>query len=110
MQAQDLEIFNQMPFFFWVKDRDGRYIWVNNALAELANGKIFGKTDNELPWAENADKLKAADRQVLETGKAQFIHEYVDESGRGKVTLNVCKFVGELDGQRCAFGISFVIE
>lgn len=70
----------------------------------------MGKTDYELPWAENVEKLRAVDQQVLETGRTQFIHEYVDDSGQGKVTLNVCKFVDELDGSRCAFGISFVID
>jgi hypothetical protein len=34
----------------------------------------------------------------------------VDESGQGKATLSVCKFVGELDGKKCVFGVSFVIE
>jgi PAS domain-containing protein len=108
MNTKDLEIFNKMPFFFWVKDDEGKYIWANNALVELANGEIVGKTDRELPWSENADTLKAADRRVLETGKTQFIHEYVDEPGKGKITLNVCKFAEELDGNKCAFGISVI--
>ena len=110
MKTHDLEIFNEMPFFFWVKDSNGRYIWANRALADLANGEIVGKTDDELPWSANAETLRNVDRQVLETGTAQFIHEYVDESGRGNVKLNVCKFVGELEGEKCAFGISFVID
>lgn len=110
MQVQDLEIFNEMPFFFWVKDPAGRYIWANKAVTDLANGEIIGKKDDELPWAENAEKLREADTQVLETGQTQYIHEYVDDSSKGRVTLNVCKFVWELEGQRCAFGISFVID
>jgi len=110
MQSKDLEIFNEMPFFFWVKDPEGRYIWGNRAITALAKGNIIGKTDSELPWSENAEALRAADNQVLETGETQYLHEYVDESGRGKATLNVCKFIGELDGQRCTFGVSFVIE
>jgi len=110
MNAKDLEIFNKMPFFFWVKDEEGKYIWANNALSELANGEIVGKTDRELPWSKNSETLRAADRQVLETGKAEFIHEYVDESDEGKITLNVCKFAEEFDGNKCAFGISFVID
>ena len=110
MTSNELEVFNEMPFFFWVKDSEGRYIWVNKAIEDLANGEILGKTDDELPWAENAGKLREADNKVLETGKTQYIHEYVDDSSKGKVTLNVCKFAGELDGQKCAFGISFVID
>ena len=46
MQAKDLEAFNEMPFFFWVKDEEGRYIWVNHALNEKAGVDLTGKTDN----------------------------------------------------------------
>ena len=108
--SQNLEIFNQMPFLFWVKDEEGVYIWGNQAISDLAGWDVVGKTDAELPWADNAEALRADDNQVLKTGKPIFAHEYVDESSRGKATLNVCKFVGELDGKKHAFGISFVID
>ncbi len=36
MQMKDLEIFNEMPFLFWVKDEDGRYLWGNKAISQLA--------------------------------------------------------------------------
>ena len=110
MQIKDLEVFNEMPFLFWVKDEDGRYLWGNRAISRLAKEEVIGKTDHELLWAENAEALRAVDQQVLETGKTRFLHEYVDKSGHGKVTLNVCKFVGELDGQKSVFGVSFIIE
>jgi PAS domain-containing protein len=110
MRIKDLEIFNEMPLFFWVKDEEGRYIWGNRAISQFAGEEMVGKTDHELPWADQADALRALDKQVLETGKARFLHEYVDESGHGKATLSVCKFVGELDGRKCAFGVSFIIE
>jgi PAS domain-containing protein len=110
MNAKDLEIFNVMPFLFWVKDEEGRYIWGNRAISEIAKQDIIGKKDAELPWAANAEALRADDKKVLETGKPIFVHEYVDDSSRGKITLSVCKFIGELDGKKHAFGISFVIE
>ncbi len=108
MQIKDLEIFNEMPFFFWVKDEEGGYLWGNRAISQMAKEDIIGKTDHELPWADNADALRAVDKQVLETGKPSFLHEYVDKPS--KATLSVCKFVGEFDGKRCAFGVSFIIE
>ena len=110
MQTGELEIFNEMPFFFWVKDPEGRYVWGNRAICELAKGDSIGKTDSELPWAGNAEALTKVDKPVLETGETRFLHEYVDDSGHGKATLNVCKFIGELDGRRCTFGISFIIN
>lgn len=108
MKSEDLEIFNQMPFLFWAKDEESRYIWGNRAINQLAGGSVVGKSDSELPWAENAASLVAHDRQVLEAGKPVFTNEHVDSPDN--VTLSVCKFPGELDGIRCTFGISFVIE
>ncbi len=108
MKSKDLEIFNQMPFLFWAKDEESRYIWGNRVINELAGGSVVGKMDSELPWAKNAAALVAHDRQVLEAGKPVFTNEHVDNPD--SVTLSVCKFPGELDGKRCTFGISFVIE
>jgi len=110
MNAKDLEIFNAMPFLFWVKDEEGRYIWGNRAISEIAKQDIVGKKDSELPGAANAEALCADDKKVLETGKPIFIHEHVHDSSRGKITLSVCKFIGELDGKKHAFGVSFEIE
>ena len=110
MEAKNLEMFNEMPFLFWVKDEHGKYLWGNRAISQLAGKDIVGKTDRELPWADNADALQANDKQVFETGKPSYLHEYVDKSSRGKATLNVCKWLGELDGKKRCFGISFVIE
>ena len=108
MQSRDLEIFNEMPFLFWAKDEESRYIWGNRVINQLAGRSVVGKTDSELPWAESADSLRANDRQVLEKGKPVFTNEHIDTPR--KATLSVCKFPGELDGKRCTFGISFVIE
>jgi len=108
MQVIDLEIFDQMPFFFWVKDEEGRYLWVNRALADMATEDIVGKKDSELPWVKDADALRAHDLKVLETGNPVFLHEYVAEPH--EANLSVCKFVGDFEGKRCAFGVSFVIE
>ena len=110
MQAKDLEIFNQMPFLFWVNDEDGVYIWGIQAISDLAGQDVVGKTDAELPWADNAEALRADDKQVMETGKSIFAHDFVDKSSRGNATPNVCKLVGELEGKKHAFGISFVID
>ena len=97
------------PITVSVKDKEGRYIWVNRALREMAQKDIIGKTDREMGWAADAEALRADDQKVLETGDTLYLHEYAHVPGRGKVTLNVCKFVGELDGKKGVFGISFVI-
>lgn len=110
MQSSQLEVFNAMPFLFWAKDEDSRYIWGNRVINDFAKQDVVGKTDAELPWTDNAEELRADDREVLRTGKPIFRHEYVDQSEKGEATLSVCKFLGELDGTKCVMGISFVIE
>ncbi len=36
MQIKDLEMFNEMPFLFWVKDEEGMYLLGNQAISKLA--------------------------------------------------------------------------
>ena len=110
MTSKELEVFNNMPFLFWVKNGEGVYIFANEEIRKLADGEIIGKTDYELPWAKDADKLREADREVLDSGKTQYIHEFVDEAGRGRIKLNVCKFAEDFEGKKCAFGISFEVK
>ena len=76
----------------------------------MAGEEVVGKTDAELTWSDNAEALRAADAEVLRSGEPSFIHEFVDQSAHGQATLNVCKFVGEFEGQQCVMGVSFVVE
>jgi len=110
MQRSQLEIFNAMPFLFWAKDAEGRYIWGNRVINDFAKQEVAGRTDDDLPWADNAEDLRADDREVLRTGQPVFRREFVDKSERGQATLSVCKFPGELDGEPCVMGVSFVID
>lgn len=109
MEAKDLEVFNAMPFFFWVKDEEGRYLWGNKTICEAAGENVAGKTDDELPWANNADTLRADDKRVFESGDPLFIHELAENSADQTIDLSVCKFIGNFEGKRCAFGVSFVV-
>ena len=110
MKIEDLQIFNEMPFLFWIKNRDGKYLWGNRAIANLAGEDVRGKTDAELAWSENAEELKADDLQVFQTGKPKYFHESVDKSNQGKAMLNVCKWLGDFEGTEQCFGISFTID
>lgn len=61
----------------WVKDRQGRYLWVNRAFlikyaldhpgvdGLVSTGKILGKTDYDLSSAFLADQFRLDDEQVL---------------------------------------------
>ncbi|MGI9404575.1 MAG: hypothetical protein ACR2OF_08740 [Hyphomicrobium sp.] len=43
MQIKDLEIFNEMPFLFWVKEEERRYLWGNRTISQLAKENLVGK-------------------------------------------------------------------
>lgn len=110
METKDLEIFNEMPFLFWVKDEEGKYLWGNRTISQLAGEDIVGKTDYELVWAENTEIIRSGDKQVFDSEEPRYLQEYVAKFNHGKATLNVCKWLGELDGSKRCFGISFIIE
>lgn len=107
MKSEELTPFLDVPFLFWFKDTGGTYKWGNHEIERLAGCQIAGRMDAELPWAANAQELREHDQQALDNGKAQFLHEYVDHSSEGTVTLSVCKWPGDLDGTQGTFGISF---
>ncbi|MEM9657366.1 MAG: PAS domain-containing protein, partial [Planctomycetota bacterium] len=78
MNADELRIIDEMPFLFWIKDREGKYLWGNRAIRELADEGVVGKTDDELPWSADAESLRADDNRVFETGEPLYVHETID--------------------------------
>jgi ketosteroid isomerase-like protein len=108
LKRKDLEIFNTIPVIFRVKDVEGRYLWVNRTLAEMAQQSIIGKTDYELHWTDDPQALSTEDQKVLETKKPLYVDEQIEFPGRGKVTLRVCKFAGEYEGKKCSLGIALL--
>jgi PAS domain S-box-containing protein len=63
---------DHLPGFAWMKDLEGRYVYLNKKEAELdvyRDGAI-GKTDSELWPAEIASAYRANDQQVITTRKA----------------------------------------
>lgn len=72
-------VMDTVPGAFWVKDRDCVFLGVNRALAERAGmepADLIGKSDFDMPWANGdpfgAEWYQKSDREVMESGKAQF--------------------------------------
>jgi hypothetical protein len=109
MRLSVLEPFKQVPFYFWVKDSNGVYLWGSTPMDRFAGGTVIGRTDVDfVPEAESvttAASLQANDRHVIETGEDLFTHERIEDAGN----LSVCKWPGELDGQPVTFGLSFLV-
>lgn len=58
----------------YIKNLDGKYIFVNDAVAELINMDpeyIINKTDEDLFDQETAEEIRRDDREVLESGKSR---------------------------------------
>ncbi|MEM9293716.1 MAG: ATP-binding protein [Acidobacteriota bacterium] len=58
---------------FW-KDQSSTYMGCNQSFARMVGlsspEDIVGRTDDELPWADEAERFRQADRQVIECGRA----------------------------------------
>ena len=72
-------VMDTIPGAFWVKDRDCVFVGVNRALADRAGlqpSQMVGKTDFDMPWADGdpygAAWYQARDREVMESGRAQY--------------------------------------
>jgi PAS domain S-box-containing protein len=55
---------DHLPGYAWIKDMEGRYVYVNETFLQLRNA--VGKTDAEL-WPELASTYRANDNHVIQT-------------------------------------------
>lgn len=70
------------PVVKFMKDRQGRYVYVNRRHQDLfgeSSGDWIGKTDHDLLPPEVADRLVEADRKVMETGAFQSFMESIPQ-------------------------------
>lgn len=79
-EAQIRAIFDNMPFFTWLKDPSGTYQMVNKPMADLAGlttQSFIGKTDHDL-WPDDiARKYTQDDETVINTGRQLLFEEKV---------------------------------
>ena len=71
-------IMDNCPAIVFLKDREGRYLYVNSGfevMAHLPPERVLGKTDFELFPHEQAAVFRANDLKVLETGSASAYEE-----------------------------------
>ena len=110
------ELLDALPdVLAWMKDRQGRYLWVNRAFRvqhslDHPSGhegasveRILGKTDYELSPAFLADQYRLDDEQVLEGHRIVNRLERVEES-RGTTTWHVTDKVPVVDAKGAIIG------
>lgn len=71
------QVIASIPGHVYLKDANGVYLYANDrpsGLDSLSDGDttgadFIGKTDDDFPWAEHAEKLREHDRRVMQTGE-----------------------------------------
>ncbi len=89
-EAQLRTILNNLPFWVWLKDVNGRFLMVNNLVIEdnpdlSSKDQFIGKTDSEISPPELANKYRSDDLQVMETLSPLFKEELVLVNGETKL-------------------------
>lgn len=78
-ERQKKAILDNIPDIAWLKDREGRYIVVNQRLAEAAARArpedVIGLTDHDIWPKDLADGYVADDREVMKNGGHKFVEE-----------------------------------
>lgn len=78
-------ILDSIPDIAWLKDRESRFIAVNEAFAGVSNKRpedLIGKTDLDIWPRDLAERYRADDREVMEAGRRKQVEEpLADEYG-----------------------------
>jgi PAS domain S-box-containing protein len=85
-EARLQAFFENSPNLVFIKDREGRYLYVNRGFKRalcVADEQVIGKRDDELFSAEQAAAFQANDRQVLQAGvPMEFEETALEEDGQ----------------------------
>ncbi len=117
LQASEVRFFsfmNNNPALAFVKDRDGRMLYMNNTCEQAWNmtlAQCEGKLDHELWHPEVAGRLRARDLDVLESGQAnRTVEEISLRNGRLLQLLSFRFPFADALGQRLLGGVSVDIS
>ena len=87
-QRQQKAILDNIPDIAWIKDKESRFIIVNEAFGKacgLAPEELKGKTDLDVWPPELAEQYRTDDKKVMSTGARKLIQELLKEkSGQTK--------------------------
>ncbi len=85
----------RVPVNIYLKDKQGAYLWCNPYVARtvgmVSNRDIIGKTDNDLPWHDQAEKLRQIDRRVMTCGALEYLERWPASNDIGQKTFLTSK-------------------
>ena len=83
------QVIDAFPGFVFVKDREGRFVVANQALADVYNmtvEELVGKTDADInPSAEEAERFRQDDLEVMDSLQEKLVPEEAVSDGAGNV-------------------------
>ena len=103
-------VLENLPAFIVCKDVEGRFVYVNDLFAKR-EGKtvadVLGKTDHELYGDERADRYRAEDLRIMESGELfEDVEETIDGDRRSYLQVRKAPlrdFQGDLIGIQAIF-------
>jgi len=85
-ELQQKAILNNIPDIAWLKDKDSKFIAVNDAFGRACGfspKEIIGKNDLDIWPPKLARKYRADDKEVMESGKRKCVEEQLaDKEGK----------------------------
>lgn len=81
-ELQQKAILNNIPDIAWLKDKDSRFIAVNEAFGKACGVKpdeIVGKTDLDFWPRELAERYRVDDKEVMKSGERKCVDEPFDD-------------------------------
>ena len=95
-------LLDNFPFLVWLKDADGHFLAVNQTFAQAcdcpSSELLIGKTDLDVWPRDLAEKYRADDRLVFDSGIAQSVEEPLEVNGR-RIWFETYKSRVLVDGQ-----------
>ena len=82
-QRQQKAILDNIPDIAWLKDRENRFIAVNEPFGKSCGFKpedLVGKTDFDIWPRDLAERYRADDKEVMESGKRKQVEEPLTDS------------------------------
>lgn len=81
-------VLEHLPDLLWMKDRNGSYLLVNEALARACGKKtseaVIGKTDKDIWPKDVSERFMSNDRRVFTARQSQLIDELIVDKGMMK--------------------------
>ncbi|MDY2629953.1 MULTISPECIES: sensor histidine kinase [unclassified Clostridium] len=86
---EDLEgILDKIPYLVWLKDKEGKFIYVNKSGAEnmgLAKDEMIGRSDYEILDYNMAKKCYETDASLMESNNDLYNEEYINIDGQDRL-------------------------